>query len=666
MNLKKNKKLMKWCSLGIIILFIGNSAIFGGSIENNDKKTNIKYTYSDEITDLDCYGFIIPLPSGNDSTSETFLNTKVRNLVNDLLREDIDIYWSADNFSIHSKKLNSDIISDNFFEKGDFIAPFCGEKHKDTLTTAIIYDYFFDCEIDDDVLKVEVYEILEPLDIDAYKLVEPRIAQHLGTPTRYSWPCFLQIADAGGFFTMEFLLDDETESFLNNKDFNVFMWPYKPNPARYYEMMKTLSNVKGSNAIRNFVRNGGGYIGTCYGAIVASSGSLSPIPIFSLRHAYNPYLSSIPFFDIAISDNLMRPFLDKENLYITTGEIVNINHPLSFGINSTVKEFFNGAWFQYLGRKSSAVGFHRSLTNSNDNGDVPYWLENSVADTPSWVTSTFGDGKIVQYSSHPEFVNNISLLFNTIDWDGDPYYGRRTIHNALFYTTSEEINKIYISKSYQLSFIESFGEKTVNLFIEEINSTVFEDDRIRIDFLKDKISLLKNIADESKELYLHQNEITSADEISRLIGYTSHFCNIFSEYYNKTLTSLEILEWVYPLLFEFDELVLKRMNDLKINISLRLNNSEEIVSETITIAKNLKNYLENKSSIIFYNIGLTRTSRLMLNTYETGLKYIPQTYFEVIKLARSSWYNYEAKKALEITQNAEMMNNKNIETISID
>ena len=34
-----------------------------------------------------CYGYIIPLPSGKDSTHETFQNSKVRFLVNDLLRE---------------------------------------------------------------------------------------------------------------------------------------------------------------------------------------------------------------------------------------------------------------------------------------------------------------------------------------------------------------------------------------------------------------------------------------------------------------------------------------------------------------------------------------------------------------------------------------------------
>jgi len=132
---------MKWYSLGVAILFIGNSAILlDGSIENSDKKVDISYTYSVETTDFECYGFIIPLPAGNDSTSETFLNTKVRNLVNDLLREDIDIYWTSCDFSVYSKKLNSDMIYDNFFEKGDFMTPFSGEEHKDTLAIAIIFD----------------------------------------------------------------------------------------------------------------------------------------------------------------------------------------------------------------------------------------------------------------------------------------------------------------------------------------------------------------------------------------------------------------------------------------------------------------------------------------------------------------------------------------------
>lgn len=649
--MNKNIKLLKLYSIGIIVLFIGNNIISSDeNIKNNNDDFKITQAIAKEITDFECYGFIIPLPAGNDSTFETFLNTKSRNLINDLLRENLDIYWSAIDFSVYSMKINSNITDNNLFKKGDFIIPLSGNKYNDMLTTTIIYDYFYDCEINDDFLQVDVYIILETFEIDTYKLNEPKIAQHLGTPTRYSWPCFLQIADAGGFFSMEFLLDNETTD-LNIFDYNVFMWPYKPHPARYYEMMKTLSNIEGSNTIREFVRNGGGYIGTCYGAIVASSGSLFPIPIISLRRAYNIYLSSIPFLDISISDTLMRPFLDTNNLYISTSEIVNMSHPLSFGLNSTIREFFNGAWFQFLGRKSFAVGLHQSLINSNDNDDVPSWLLKLVIDTPSWVVSHFGNGKIVQYSSHPEFINNISILFNTIEWDGDPYYGRRTLHNALFYVTSDNYNNISSSTSYNLSFIKTIGIKTVDLLIENVSSSILIDFKVRINALNDKISMLKLIADQSKELYIHQNEIILNDEVSRLIGYVSHFCVIFSDYYNKTLKTFDIFENIYPLLYKYDNLTYQKLNYLRNILSERLNNSEKIIMKTILIAKDLKEYLEKispRQSNNIHNIAISRMSRSMLNTYEIGLKYIPQIYFETIKLVRSCWYHYEVKNALEL------------------
>ena len=45
-----------------------------------------------EQTLFDCYGFIVPLPSGKNTSYETFLNSKARHLINDLLRENITVY----------------------------------------------------------------------------------------------------------------------------------------------------------------------------------------------------------------------------------------------------------------------------------------------------------------------------------------------------------------------------------------------------------------------------------------------------------------------------------------------------------------------------------------------------------------------------------------------
>jgi len=94
-----------------------------------------------EVIDDNCYGFVVPLPSGIDSTDETFQNSKVRHLINDLLRENVTVYWSSGDFSAISKEMNneSDIV-ERGFNKGDFIISFSGNLTKDILTTAIIYE----------------------------------------------------------------------------------------------------------------------------------------------------------------------------------------------------------------------------------------------------------------------------------------------------------------------------------------------------------------------------------------------------------------------------------------------------------------------------------------------------------------------------------------------
>ena len=89
-----------------------------------------------------CYGFIIPLPQGEDSTFETFANSKVRHLINDLLRENITVYWSEKDFLATSRPLNfSSDIQNIYYKKGAFIIPFSGDIYKDALLVSIVYDY---------------------------------------------------------------------------------------------------------------------------------------------------------------------------------------------------------------------------------------------------------------------------------------------------------------------------------------------------------------------------------------------------------------------------------------------------------------------------------------------------------------------------------------------
>ena len=606
---------------------------------------------NNEITDDNCYGFVVPLPSGIDSTDETFQNSKVRHLINDLLRENVTVYWSSCEFSAISKEMNTESeIVERGFNKGDFVISFSGSLTKDILTTAIIYDYNISSEIEqDDLLKTEIYKLINPLSLDAYPLVEPKIAQHFGIPTRYGWPTFLFVAESGGFLDMEFLLDNETELYLNNNDFNVFLWPYNPNPGRTFEVVASLANKAGANAIRNFVRNGGGYIGSCYGAQAASSGYILPIPIFSLRQAYNPELSfKIPFISLSISDTLMRQvhILDS-HLYIATSEIEDTNHPLAYGINKTVKEFFNGPLFLWMGPHSNKIATFTGL-QSEINSSVNSRFQKEVLGTPSWVHSTFGDGDVVLFAGHPEIVINISILIDRFEWDGDPYYGRRTVHNALFYVTSDPLKNIETLNDYPLSFIEMIGEKTIDLPLLPNNESAFEAIKTRLIGLNENLSILRNISNENIELFSEyfSEQLLENSYILYPVRYTFYYCSFFSDYNNKTLSDLEKLGSVYPLLAQFDDSVQQRIDALNYELSDRLNHSEKLVLQIITIANNLKYDLENKRTFV-QKLQIISNARNMLRTFEIGMKYIPQTHFETLKLVRYCWYNYEANLALD-------------------
>jgi len=641
-------------------MFLGLSLCSPVNISNRNStnvETSTFFSYvdialpslDDGVRDADCYGFIIPLPAGKDSTYETFQNSKVRHLINDLLRENVTVYWSSCTFSAISKEINneSDVV-ERCYKKGDFIIPFSGDLYKDALTTAIIYDYNKTSEIeDDDFLKTEIYKLISPVSIDAYKLVEPKIAQHLGTPTRYGWPIYLHVAEAGGFLTMEFLLDDETAQYLNNNDFNVFMWPYGPNPETTVEVVKSLTNKDGMNAIRQFVRNGGGYVGSCYGALAACSGYLAPIPFFTLRYAYNPDRSvTFPFISLSISDSLMRQKrVNNYELYIATSEIEDTNHPLTYGLNKTVKDFFNGPLFLWLGPNSEKIATYTSLQSEIDSSVDPVF-QKRVLGTPSWVHSTFGDGKIVLFGSHPELVNNISLLLERFDWEDDPYYGRRTIHNALFYVTSENLKETEITNEYPVSFIEEMGEKTIDLPLPPNNESAFEIIKTRLTALNENLSILRDISIEHIELFseLFKENLLIKDNILYSVTYVYYYCGFFSDYNNKTLSNIDKLDQTYSLLVKYNDSVRQRIDRLKSDLSSRLNHSEKLVSDIIILANNLKEDLQIKRNI-FQKLKILTDARYMLRTFEIGLKYIPQTHFQTLKLVRYCWYNYEAIKA---------------------
>ena len=627
-----NKYLVK--NIFILCMFISSNLFVVSIAENNDINNS-----KNEL----CFGYIIPLPSGKDNTYETLQNSKVRFLVNDLLRENIEVFWTIDSLITNVMTLYK-IKSNIKFEKGAFIIPFTGNNSSDQLITSIIIDYNISSEINDDNLIISSYILLEEINLKVLKLVEPKIAQHFDIPTRYGWPCYLQIAESGGFLNFDFLIENEVSSELNNNNYNVFMWPYEPNPARLNEVVISLSKRRDFEIIRSFVSEGGGFIGSCYGALAASSGFLNPLSGLHLLQAYNPSIPFLPFsFTLSMSDSLMmeRPEV-LDDLYVSYSKINDNTHPITFSVNNTVKEFFSGPWYIWLGKNTEIISTFSEVILDN-NESVPDFIKKRVEKSPSWTVSSFGSGKLILFISHPEFINNITFLFEDRNWEADKYYGRRVIFNSIMYATAKTIDSLEIRQYYTYDNISEIINHTIELDITISPTKYFEDIKSRLYEYKNNLNILRNQSYNQMELYSSTfNESIIYPKESRPLLYTYTFCSILYDYINKSINVLEKIENINYLLISSGYNISNNINNLKNTISEKMNSTNKIFQKSLEISNNISDIFNESINHNYLKSIIVEKTRKLITTFEISLKYFPQIYFEILKFLNHEWYTFES------------------------
>jgi len=340
-------------------------------------------------SDTSVYGFIVSSVKLEDFSLENQINCKINHMINDLLREQLPVYWTATNGTASIKEIRSDKEDEMFFDKGTFIIPFTGNLTDDKKIIAIIYDYNQSSELEeDDTIKIPIFLLMESLNIEAHLLSEVKIVQVVNKMTSGEEHWYLEIAEECGFLTFDQIEDKDLGKKLNNVDYNVVMWPggapgqlgvYIPNSLR-----AELRRDSASGSIRKFVCNGGGYIGSCYGAYVASSAYL-PLPIYFRRRVYNPNLRS--FMLLAISDSITIGTSLIKDVQI---RIVDNSHPVTYGLDPIIINlYYHGPKFLYIGKNSQAIALFQNSSKTLDG-------------TPSWVSSKFGEGRTVLFSPHPE------------------------------------------------------------------------------------------------------------------------------------------------------------------------------------------------------------------------------------------------------------------------
>jgi hypothetical protein len=273
---------------------------------------------------------------------------------------------------------------------------------------------------------------------------------------------------------------------------------------------------------------------------------------------------------------------------------------------------------------------------------------NRVIGTPNWVTSTFGEGRLALFASHPEFVNNISLLFEQRNWSEDQYYGRRIIQNSLFYVSGIADKKPSFNHSYPPSIIKEMIEKTMNLTLPLVQNEFFDD---RINMLMSYSLNLSDLQHISSELLIPFKDLffdtVLFQKNSQPLLYTYHKSIILQNYVQRTVETLQLLDTVLSLHMINQNEVMKECNDLNDFIDSNLNQSDMIVQHSLELLFQIQEKLNGSSLNMIEKIDLIETSRELITTIETSLKFVPQLYFESLKLLRHYWYQYKSIAALQ-------------------
>ena len=617
-----NKKII---SSLIIICFL--------TISTNQCDAN--YIKTEE--DLMSYGFIVPSVEYENLSIENQVNCKIRHMVNDLLREKIPVYWMTINMTITIRKIDDFTEQEMFFERGTFIIPFTGNDVNDTKIIAIICDYNQSSEIETkNQIQIPVYELTELLITSVYQLSEVKIAQYKSwLTTGESW--YLDAAEKGGFLNFKIINDCNISKELNNDAYDLIIWPGYEGfyDASYgiYEFKMEFFHHK-INAIRKFVKNGGGFVGSCYALGIASRGYPHVIvyPKIFVRYPILRPRFLLVIMDIIASDGKTSPYLEEC--------IVNHNHPVVYGIDEiTVKGFTVGPTIGYAGKDVNIIA---NFKNDTD-------LEGK----PSCVSSYFGKGKVVLFSPHYEIRDPDTGYKGHNAGIDNKYNSKKFIINAFYYLTTKEIIQLNTYQSRNIFFISDVRNRTVNLTINPItNKEIFNVIKSNINTsILDIYDIIKKINNNFK--LKQQVEIEKGIDINDyeacfyfpaeyLINYTLVF---YIKYLNNTVESLNTLEKIYPLLEE-DEGFIQKIEILKSELTANINNIQNKISKCkITLQDHENLLLECQNSP-----GLTEQQRDRIDKaghevevqIAEGFYYLPQIYFNSLKLLRNSWYNYEA------------------------
>lgn len=424
--LMKNRILINIILILSVFALISSAAAL--QLKNSDSvEKTIKLAESEDF-----YGFIIP----TNSSQNFFFQINSSRLVNELLRNKIDVYWITTDINVAVQDFfGNEPSSIQEFEKGSFIINLKDNASYNLIATSIVCKYLLFNEVTVYRLQQEIFEL------KAYKLKEPRIAYHNG-PFMSSGMYFFSLL-IGGFENYTFITWDEMPEKLKCEDYNVLIWGYMNMQCAPVLAMDHLRYMKSIESIRDYVRSGGGLVGSCLTAYELSLGSSFILNKLKLNF---PKLPS--YLTLSMINARFQPLMGDGEIIV---EIVDPESPIAYGSPKEVMTVhYQGPVLCNPRGNTKTVAVLKEFTD-DFTPTTPLKINeiyNRLSiNKPIWVTSTFGDGEIITFGDHPE----VSYL--------------RAIYNAVFYITSEGLFDINIT------IRASFSEQELNMMVPDSGTT---------------------------------------------------------------------------------------------------------------------------------------------------------------------------------------------------
>lgn len=373
-------------------------------------QTNISAQPEDDVY----YALAIPV----FENQSYYQQIEIVNTINRCLSNNVSVYWVADSFECSVDSFDGKFHGVENLPKGSFIIDASSSPESlGCYASNLSFLSFF--------LSVPVYFVSEQLsDISVMKLRFPRIVFHDGSNVAsHSYEYLLQ---SSGFSHSKKLGWNEIASNLSFDDFDVFVWG--GHFGNGLDIVLGQFKRDSLNAIRSFVRQGGGYIGSCYGSYEITT-SL-PIPFREMLIRFPKIPSS--FF---LSFSTRFPFKAIPGYCDINVTLTDVSSPLSFGLPNKITNCYYAEGPVFLGRQGNTqdVAVIDSIDfswfwSSMHLDDYPFFSNlrdkrmNFSVGKPIWVTTEFGDGRVIAFGDHPEH--------------HDKY--PRIVHNAVFYATASE------------------------------------------------------------------------------------------------------------------------------------------------------------------------------------------------------------------------------------